>query len=131
MIAYTAGGWDLFHVGHLRLLQRVRRICDKNGWFLIVGVSTDELVKEKGNNRPVIPFSERWEILESINIADQLVMQPTFDKHEMQKRIGFDVLFVGSDHYPDFDKYKDTMKVVYLPYGEHNSTTKIIKQIHG
>ena len=76
-IGYTAGVFDLFHIGHLNLLKSAKGLCDK----LIVGVSTDELVKYKGKT-PVIPFCDRIEIIRSIRYVDAVVAQENMDKLE-------------------------------------------------
>lgn len=128
MTIYTSGVFDLFHVGHLRLLKRIGRYAEKHNAYLIVGISTDELASTKGRP-PIIPFSQRWEIIESLNIADRIVLQDTFDKVKMQELYKFDTLCVGSDHCPDFDKYLDNMRVIYFPYTEDVSTTKIYERI--
>ena len=63
IVGYTTGVFDLFHIGHLNLLRNARAMCDR----LIVGVTTDELMVEYKNRKPVIPFVERCEILRSID----------------------------------------------------------------
>ncbi len=94
IIGYTTGVYDLFHIGHLRLLRNAKAMCDK----LIVGVSTDELVSYKFK-KVVIPFSERIEIVQSIRFVDAVIPQENMDKMEAWKKLKFDVMFVGDDWY--------------------------------
>ncbi len=75
-VGYTTGVFDLFHIGHLRLLQRAKSKCDR----LIVGVSTDELVQSYKNKKPVIPFEERIEIVAALKCVDVVVPQTHRDK---------------------------------------------------
>lgn len=93
VVGYTTGVFDLFHVGHLRLLQRAKSRCDK----LIVGVSTDELVQEYKHKKPVIPFEERVEVVSALKCVDEVVAQRHRDKVAAYHEIKFDVMFVGSD----------------------------------
>lgn len=127
VIGYTSGVYDLFHVGHLNLLRNAKNMVDK----LIVGVSTDELVEYK-HKRPVIPFNERIEIVNSIKYVDLAVPQVNLDKVEAFDRYKFDFLFVGDDWFKD-EKWNDYekrlnqkgAKVVYFPYTKSTSSTLI------
>ena len=92
-IGYTTGVFDLFHIGHLNLLRRAKEQCD----FLIVGVSTDELVESYKHKKPIIPFEERFEIVKSIRYVDKVVSQTTLDKLSAWNDLKFDALFHGSD----------------------------------
>ena len=78
VIGYTTGVYDLFHIGHLNILEKAKSMCD----YLIVGVSTDELVQKEKNKTPVIPFSERVEIVKSIRYVDKVVPQETKNKKD-------------------------------------------------
>ena len=71
IIGYTAGVFDLFHIGHLKILQNAKSIFIKRK--LIVGVSTDELVYKYKKKKPVIPFSERIEVVRSIKYVDAVI----------------------------------------------------------
>ena len=93
IIGYTTGVFDLFHVGHLNILKRAREQCD----FLIVGVSTDELVEQYKNKRPVICYQERMEIVKAIRYVDRVVPQTSRDKLAAWKEHRFDKMFVGDD----------------------------------
>ena len=124
---YTAGVYDLFHIGHLNLLKNAKGLCDK----LIVGVSTDELVSYK-HKKPIIPFEERIEIVRSIKYVDVAIPQEELDKFEMWKKIHFDILFVGDDWYQsEFwqlleEKFHQVgVKVIYFPYTKGTSSTLI------
>lgn len=125
IIGYTAGVYDLFHIGHLTLLKNAKGMCDK----LIVGVTTDELVLYKGKHA-VIPFSERIEIVRSIKYVDAAVAQSDMDKLTMCKKLDASILFVGDDWYntPKWREYevefaKNSIKIVYFPYTKGTSST--------
>ena len=127
IIGYTAGVFDLFHIGHLTLLKNAKGMCDK----LVVGVTTDELVQYK-NKKSVIPFSERIEIVRSIKYVDAAIPQEDMDKLTMCKKLGAKILFVGDDWYgtEKWNKYeeefkKENIKIVYFPYTKGTSSTLI------
>ena len=136
VIGYTAGVYDLFHVGHLNLLKNAKGMCDK----LIVGVTVDELVQYKGKNA-MIPYEDRAEIVRSIKYVDAVVPQSDMDKLAMCKKLGASYLFVGDDWYGSekWNKYeeefaKEGIKIIYFPYTKGISSTKIteaLKQVRG
>ena len=127
VIGYTAGVFDLFHIGHLTLLKNAKALCDK----LIVGVTVDELVLYKGKHA-MIPFSDRIEIIRNIKCVDAAVPQYDMDKLTMCKKLGATILFVGDDWYAT-DKWKEYekdfqeagIKIIYFPYTHGVSSTKI------
>jgi glycerol-3-phosphate cytidylyltransferase len=136
IIGYTAGVFDLFHIGHLTLLKNAKGMCDK----LIVGVTTDDLVLYKGKHA-MIPFSDRSEIVRSIKYVDAVVPQYDMDKLAMCKKLGATIMFVGDDWYQT-DKWEDYekafaeegIKIVYFPYTKGISSTKIteaLKSVRG
>jgi len=104
-IGYTTGVFDLFHIGHLNILRRAKEQCE----YLIVGVSTDELVMSYKNKTPVIPFEERKQIVEAIRYVDKVVAQETLDKVEAFSRLRYDVLFQGSD-WKESPVYEESVK---------------------
>ena len=93
IIGYTTGVFDMFHIGHLNILRRAKERCD----YLIVGVSTDELVQHDKNKTPVIPFEDRCAIVEAIKYVDKVVPQPDKNKLAAWERYHFNKMFVGSD----------------------------------
>lgn len=131
IIGYTAGVFDLFHIGHLTLLKNARGMCDK----LIVGVTTDELVSYKGK-QAMIPYTDRAEIIRAIKYVDAVVPQSDMNKLEMCKKIGASYLFVGDDWYgtDKWNKYEkefneNGIKIIYFPYTQGISTTKITEAL--
>ena len=93
IIGYTTGVYDMFHIGHLNILRRAKELCD----YLIVGVSTDELVQNEKHKTPIIPFSERCEIVSAIKYVDKVVPQEDKNKYNAWQKYHFDKMFVGSD----------------------------------
>lgn len=77
-VGYTTGVFDMFHIGHLNLLKKAKEHCD----YLIVGVSTDEVVQSYKNKTPIIPFEERIAIVQELKCVDQAVPQTSMDKME-------------------------------------------------
>lgn len=136
VIGYTAGVYDLFHIGHLTLLKNAKGLCDK----LIVGVTVDDLVTYKGKHS-MIPFSDRIEIVRSCKYVDAAVPQYDMDKLTQCKKLGASVLFVGDDWYGT-EKWKNYEKqfneagirITYFPYTKGTSSTKItaaLKAVRG
>ena len=133
-VGYTTGVFDLFHIGHLNILQRAKEKCD----FLIVGVSTDELTYELKGFFPAIPFSQRARIIESIKYVDQVVPEKDVDKLAAWNQLHFDVLFKGSDakKKDNYKIYEEKLKemgvdVCYFPYTEGISSTEITEKVGG
>lgn len=127
-IGYTTGVYDMFHIGHLNLLRRAKEQCD----YLIVGVSTDELVQETKHKTPVIPFDDRVEIIRALECVNEVVPQYNKDKIAAYHKYKFDAMFVGDDWKGSelFNKCEDELKkfgvdVVYFPYTKKISSTKL------
>lgn len=132
IIGYTTGVFDMFHIGHLNILKRARENCD----YLIVGVSTDELVQKSKNKTPIIPYEERAEIIASIKYVDQVVPQMNKDKLAAYDKYKFDVMFVGDDWKGSelFSKCEEELnkrgsKVIYFPYTKGTSSTILREKV--
>lgn len=126
IIGYTSGVFDMFHVGHLNVLKRAKEQCD----YLIVGVSTDEVVQSYKHKTPIIPFEQRIAIVESLRCVDEAVAQHTMDKLEMWKIKHFDVMFHGNEWKGTelYNRYEDEfakvgVKVIYLPHTDGISSS--------
>jgi len=128
VIGYTTGVFDLFHIGHLNILRKAKEQCD----YLVVGVTTDELLLNYKFKKSVIPFNERLEIIKNIRFVDKAVPQDTMDKISAQKKYNFSKMFVGDD-WKNTDKWdgfeKDFrrlgVKIIYFPYTKGTSSTLI------
>jgi len=127
-IGYTTGVFDLFHVGHLRILKKARQRCDR----LIVGVTSDELVFSRKGRWPVIQQHERMEILAGISAVSKVVPQNSMDKANAFKEHKFDIMFVGDDWKgtPQWQAIEQLLgplgvEFVYFPYTQSVSSTKL------
>lgn len=132
IVGYTTGVFDMFHIGHLNILRRAKEKCD----YLIVGVSTDELVREYKHKTPVIPFKDRLEIVQAIKYVDEVVPQTNMNKLEAWERLKFDVIFHGDDWKGTamYDELEKNLKgvgvnIVYLPHTEGISSTMLLSKI--
>lgn len=132
IIGYTTGVYDMFHVGHLNILRRAKEQCD----YLVVGVSTDELVQHDKNKTPVIPLADRMAIVSSVRYVDKVVPQEDKNKFGAWERIHFDKMFVGSDwkgtpQWNEFEKQfaEIGVEIVYLPHTDGISSTELTQFI--
>jgi glycerol-3-phosphate cytidylyltransferase len=131
-VGFTAGTFDMFHVGHLKLLKRAKSMCDK----LIVGVNSDLLVESYKNKSPLINQEERMEIVSAIKYVDEVKLMHNLDKIDAFNKYKFDVVFIGSD-YKGSDRYKKAEKdllkndvmLEFLDYTTHVSSTILSKRI--
>ena len=131
-IGYTTGVFDMFHIGHLNILQRAKERCE----YLIVGVTTDELCYTRKNKYPIICEKERVKIVEAIRYVDKVVLQENMDKISAVKSIGADVVFVGSDwkgtsSWNEYEKefQKCGCEVFYLDHTDGISSTLIREKL--
>lgn len=126
IIGYTTGVYDMFHIGHLNILRRAKEQCD----FLIVGVSTDELVLKEKKHLPVIKFEDRYKIVEAIKYVDKVVPQVNKNKLAAWEKFHFNKMFVGSDWkgteaWNIFEKqfYPLGVEIIYLSHTDGISST--------
>lgn len=131
-VGYAAGAFDLFHIGHLNILKHAKSECD----YLIAGVVSDEMLRLTKGVDPVIPLSERIEIVRHIAYVDEAVAETVPDKLDMWRELRFDVFFKGDD-------WRGTEKglrlerefaavgveVVYFPYTMTTSSTQLRKAL--
>lgn len=132
-VGYTQGVFDMFHVGHLNLLNNAKAQCE----ILIVGVNSDELVKQYKSKTPVIPQEQRRLIVENIKAVDKAVIVETLDKTVQLQNFGFDAVFIGSD-WKGNDRWEKTKKelsllgvdVIFLPYTDGICSTELAEKEH-
>ena len=131
-VGYTTGVFDVFHVGHLNILERAKEQCD----YLIVGVSTDELVQTYKHKTPVIPFEDRMRIVSAIRVVDRVVPQTSMDKRQAWESLHYDVMFHGDD-WKNTDMYNEEIRklgevgvyVVFLKHTPGVSTSELLAKI--
>ena len=117
----TYGTFDLFHIGHLKLLQRIKNLGDR----LIVAVSTDEFNTLKGK-KTIIPYEQRAEIVSNIKCVDLVIPENNWEqKIEDIKKYNVDIFTMGNDWEGKFDFLKEHCEVVYLDRTEGISSTQL------
>lgn len=131
-IGYTDGVYDLFHIGHLNMIQTAKECCE----YLIVGVHGDDVVKEYKNHRPIINENDRKRIIAAIKGVDRVEINRFRDKLKLWELYQFDVIFIGDDwkgteRWNNFEKVLSEIcvDVVYVPYTKGISTTEIREKI--
>jgi glycerol-3-phosphate cytidylyltransferase len=127
-VGYVPGVFDMFHVGHLNILRNARLACD----HLIAGVVSDERAAAVKGQLPVVPMTERLEIVRAVRYVDDAVVEDVDEKLEMWRRLRFEVIIKGDDWRgtPKGDKLERDfasvgVEVVYLPYTVHTSSTML------
>lgn len=125
-IGFTQGTYDMFHIGHLNLINHAKEQCD----YLIVGVNSDKLVEEYKNKTPVICEKERQMIVANLKAVDECVITTTLDKLNSFELYHFDVIFIGDDWKGNarwerarIDLGKKGVDLVFLPHTNGISST--------
>ena len=127
----TYGTFDLFHIGHLRLLERAKALAGENG-KLIVAVSTDEFNWNAKQKKCAIPYTERAAIVAALRCVDQVIPEECWEqKTQDVEKYDVDIFVMGNDWEGKFDFLKPLCEVVYLPRTEGISSTKIKADLHG
>jgi len=130
IIVYTAGTWDMFHVGHLNILRAAKALGD----VLIVGVKTDEVVLEYKSHYPLLSYEDRAAVVAACRYVDAVVPQRTQQKDELLGKMDVDILVVGDDRWEGKVEGHDFMvregrRVIYLPYTIGRSSTILRKSL--
>lgn len=125
-IGYTQGVFDMFHIGHLNLLNQAKSYCE----YLIVGVNSDALVEQYKQKRTIINERERMEIVRNIKAVDDVVLAETLDKKAQHASLGFHAVFIGNDWKGNerWIQTEEDMKsmgvdVVFLPHTDGITST--------
>ncbi len=122
----TFGTFDVFHIGHVNILERAR----KQGDCLVVGVSSDQLNFTKKQRYPVYPQDQRVRILQSLHFVDEVFIEESLElKAEYIQRYKADVLVMGDDWAGKFNDMQKYCEVVYLPRTPSISTSEIIEVV--
>ena len=125
-IVLTYGTFDMFHIGHLNLLNRLKNLGSK----LIVAVSTDEFNSIKGK-KTLIPFEQRALIVQNIKCVDMVISEENWEqKIDDIKKYNVDIFAMGEDWEGKFDFLKDYCEVIYLPRTQNISTTELKKELN-
>ena len=125
-IVLTYGTFDMFHIGHLNLLNRLKSLGDK----LIVAVSTDEFNSIKGK-KTLIPFEQRALIVQNIKCVDMVISEENWEqKIDDIKKYNVDIFAMGDDWKGKFDFLKNHCEVIYLPRTQNISTTELKKELN-
>ena len=125
-VGYTQGVYDMFHIGHLNLINHAKEYCD----YLIVGINSDRLVEEYKHKHTVINETERALIVKNIKAVDDVIITDTLDKEETLSKIHYDAIFIGDD-WKGSERWNATeealakhgVDVVYLKHTDGISST--------
>ena len=126
MRVITFGTFDVFHVGHLRILERARALGDR----LIVGISTDDLNIRKKGRAPVFTQGERLDIVSALRCVDEVFLEESLElKRDYLLMYRASILAMGDDWAGKFDQFRDICEVVYFDRTPAVSTTAVIEKI--
>lgn len=130
-VGYTDGTYDMFHVGHLNIIETAKQYCE----YLIVSVHGDEVVQEM-KPAPIIGEEDRRRIVAAIKGVDQAEITRFRDKRKLWDLYHFDVIFIGDDYKGTerWNRFEKELKevgadVIYIPYTKSISSSKIKQRI--
>jgi len=130
-IIYSSGSYDLFHFGHLNVLLQAKKL----GSILIVGVSSDKLIKSYKGLNPIICYKDRASIVKQLKCVDKVIKQDTFFDTKQLHKYKIDIIVLGDDwkekSFPELEKCLKELniKIIYVPYTKRLSTSTIKEKI--
>ncbi len=130
-IIYTAGTWDLFHYGHLNIIKQAKALGD----YLIVGVSTDNLIKKYKGLKPIVCYRDRIAIIKELKCVDKVIKQNSFFDTKQLKQYKINTIVLGDDwkgkQFPELENCLSELKItmIYVPYTKRLSSSKIKEKI--
>jgi glycerol-3-phosphate cytidylyltransferase len=138
-VVYTGGTFDLFHSGHVNLLQRCKNIAGADG-TVIVSLNTDEFIFSYKGNTPVCTYEERKAVLEACQYVDVVVPNVGGADSKISIQLSqAEYVVIGSDwarkdYYKQMDFDQDWLDargigLIYIPYTQEVSSTKIKNRI--
>ena len=131
IIVYTSGTFDLFHYGHLNVLKKAKAL----GNYLIVGVSTNKLVKLYKGTNPILNYNQRAAIIKELKCVNKVIKQESFFDVKQLRPFKIDVIVLGDDwkgkSFPELENALKELKIkiIYIPYTKRLSTSRIKKRI--
>ena len=131
-VVFTNGCFDLLHPGHVKVLERARRLGD----VLVVGLNSDRSVRRlrKGPGRPVTGQRDRAFVVAALACVDYVTIFDDATPHQLVRRLQPDVLVKGADWAAGTIVGRDTVlgrggRIVRVPLLKGYSTTRIIERI--
>lgn len=121
---YTTGAFDPFHYGHLNIFKKAKEICE----YLIVGVSTDQLIEENKKRKAFMPLEHRMLIISELKCVDKVIPQIDKNKQKIVSQLNIDAIVVGSDwkgKYPSV-----TCDMIYFDYTDYISSSYLRKKLN-
>ena len=132
VVGFTAGTFDMFHIGHLNLIKNAKARCD----YLIVGVNSDELVQEYKGKKVIVPLEERLEIINSLKYVDEVMRIDSLDKKVSWNQKHYNLLFIGDDwkgnprwEATKLEMEKFGVQTVFLPHTEGTTSTLLREKL--
>lgn len=126
-IVYTVGVWDMFHIGHLKLIKAAKALGD----ILIVGVNSDELVKEYKGHYPLLCWEDRSAVVEACKYVDVVIKTSSLEKDDLLENLDVDILVHGDEKRIKGEEFmiKRGRRVVHFPYTEGRSSSILRKAL--
>ena len=134
IVGFTGGVFDMFHIGHLNLIENAKLHCD----YLIVGVNSDELTEAYKGKSTIVPFEERIRIVAAIKNVNEAIRIDTLDKEDVWRQKPFDILMIGND-WKGSARWIETeqimlahnVKTIFLPYTPSTTSTLLRDKLAG
>jgi glycerol-3-phosphate cytidylyltransferase len=108
---YIPGVFDLFHIGHLKLLKKAKNLCNS---YLIVGLQNDDSVYRTKKKKPILNEKKRKEFIEELSIADKIIIYSDTNQCNKLKKHKIDIFVIG----PEFGNCKEHIET--LEYCNNN-----------